>query len=246
MKKTSSLYTELARYYDLLYSWKPYAREAARISRVIQQYKKTNGNELLDIACGTGKHIKYLKRDFRCTGLDLNQGMLAMARRNNPTVPFRRASMITFKLRKEFDAILCLFSSIGYVKTYAALEKTLRNFLQHLKSGGVVIIEPWLTRSAYIEGTPHMVAYSDANTKVARLSISKLRGNLSILEMHYLIAKKNKSVTHYVELHELAMFEVDKVLALMDKVGLQAEFIKSRFAKSRLHDDKGLFVGVKR
>ena len=57
--------------------------------------------------------------------------------------------MISLDLNKKFDIITCLFSSIGYVKTYANLEKSITSFAKHLKIGGVVIIEPWFTAETY-------------------------------------------------------------------------------------------------
>lgn len=46
-------YTDLARYYDLIYSWKDYQKEAATIQRLIVKYKRSKGNDLLEVACGT-------------------------------------------------------------------------------------------------------------------------------------------------------------------------------------------------
>ncbi|MEI8008852.1 MAG: hypothetical protein WCI00_05715 [bacterium] len=52
MEKTS-IYRELAKYYDLIYSSKDYKKEADIIHKLITKYKKTNGNALLEVACGT-------------------------------------------------------------------------------------------------------------------------------------------------------------------------------------------------
>ena len=53
--------------------------------------------------------------------------------------------MTTMSLGRRFDVITCLFSTIGYVKTYQNLAKTLRNFADHLRPGGLLLIEPWFT-----------------------------------------------------------------------------------------------------
>lgn len=246
MQNAGGFSRKLAPYYDLLYSWKDYAGEAVRISQLVRKFKRTDGNELLDVACGTGKHIQYLKRDFSCTGVDLNPGMLDVARKNNPGVMFHRADMKSFNLGQEYDAIVCLFSAIGYVKSYTNLRRTLRNFACHLKIGGVVIIEPWLTKTAYVQGAPHMSTYDGEDLKIARCNVSRARGNLSIIEMHYLIAERDKGVWHRVELHKLAMFEPDRVLTLMDKAGFRAKLMKRGFSDNRSRNDRGLYVGVKR
>jgi hypothetical protein len=171
--------------------------------------------------------------------------MLVQARQNNPGIIFHRADMIRLNLNRQFDAIICLFSAIGYVRTYANLERTLRNFHSHLNKGGVVIIEPWFTRAAFSIGTPHMRTYSDDRTKIARLNVSKVRGNLSVLEMHYLIAERYEAVKHYVERHEVGLFEFNKILGSMKKVGFQAKLLKGRLNNAKGMEDRGVFVGVK-
>lgn len=235
------IYKDLARYYDLIYSWKSYKKEAAIIKRLILKYKKSKGNDLLEAACGTGKHIQYLKKDFKILATDANAGMLRVARKNIKGVAFKQADMVRLNFGKQFDAIICLFSSIGYVKTYANLKKTINNFARHLKKGGVVIIEPWFTKEVYIVGSPHLNTYSDGNIKIARECVSKIRDNVSVMDMHYLIAEKGKSVKHFIDRHELGMFEPKKILEFMKKSSLRPKFLKDGFMKNR-----GLYIGVKK
>jgi len=234
------LYTDLARYYDLIYSWKDYQKEAAAIRRLIAKYKRSKGNDLLEVACGTGKHILYLKDDFHVLGADISAGMLAVARQKVKGARFQQADMVTLNLGREFDVITCLFSSIGYVKTAADLKRTLQNFARHLKKGGVVIIEPWLTKEIFKIGLPHMTTYGDDHIKIARLDVSKARGNVSILDMHYLVAEKDKTVRHFVDRHELTMFEPQQILRFMRQAGLRAKFIRNGLMKGR-----GLYIGVR-
>lgn len=234
------LYRDLAKYYDLLYSDKQYAREAARLKKLIAKYRRSQGNELLDIACGTGSHIKHLKDQFQCTGVDVSPAILALAKRNVPNAMFLTADMTTLNLGKTFDVITCLFGSIGYVITVPRLRGTIYSFARHLRMGGVLIIEPWLTKAAYRDGSVHMTTYSSEMVKIARLTVSRLRGNLSIIDMHYLIAEKDKRVTHSVDRHELGLFETDQTLQILKEAGLE-----TRFVKNGLLQDRGLFIGVK-
>ncbi len=71
-----SVYKELARYYDIIYINKNYRTEVAEILEIVTKLKKSKGNSLLDVACGTGKHIEYLQHNFSCTGIDLSQDLL--------------------------------------------------------------------------------------------------------------------------------------------------------------------------
>lgn len=235
------IYKDLARYYDLIYSWKNYKKEAEIIKRLILKHKKSKGTDLLEAACGTGKHIQYLKKDFKVLATDASAGMLRIARKNIKGIAFKQADMVKLNFGKQFDVIICLFSSIGYVKTYANLKKTLNNFARHLKKGGVVIIEPWFTKKAYKVGSPHLNTYSDGNIKIARECVSKIRGNISVMDMHYLIAEKDKPIKYFIDRHELGMFEQKKFLEFMKESGLQPKFLKDGFMR-----DKKIYIGIKK
>lgn len=154
-------------------------------------------------------------------------------------VAFERADMTKLNLGQEFDVITCLFSSIGYVKTYSKLKATIQSFAKHLKTGGVLIIEPWFTKRAYRIGSSHMTTYGGKDVKIARLNVSKIRGNVSVMDMDYLIAERDKDVKHFVDRHELGLFEVDKTLRIMKDAGLQARFLKNGLMRRR-----GLLIGV--
>lgn len=77
--------------------------------------------------------------------------------------------------------------------------------------------------------------------KISRLCVSQKRGILSVMDMHYLIVEKNQKMKHCVERHELAMFDVDRVLSIMKEEGLQSVFLKQGLMKER-----GLYIGVKK
>jgi len=234
------MYQKLAKYYDLIYHGKDYQKESNSIKEIIKKYRKSAGNLLLDVGCGTGKHIEQFKEDFSCTGIDINNEMVEVASENVKGVIFDQGDMIDFNLKKEFDVILCLFSAIGYVKTYSNLEKTILNFSNHLKKGGVLVIEPWLTKSVWRAGEPGMTTYDGKDVKIARVNNTKIEGDLSIMDMHYLIAEKNADVIYYVDTHELGLFEIDRTLEFMDIAGLQSEFLEDG-----LMGDRGLYIGVK-
>lgn len=236
------MYRELAKYYDLLYSCKDYKAEVTKIKKLISKYKQSDGDSLLDVACGTGRHLRFLKGSFSCTGVDLSRQVLRIAKHNLPDVEFKQGNMIDFKLNKKFDVVLCLFSAIGYVKTYENLKRTLNNFSKHLKQGGVVIIEPWFAPEMYGVGTPHMLIYSGKDIKIARLHVSEARDGISILDMHHLIAEKNKKVRYIVSREELGMFKTKKILNLMSIAGFKAGESKG----ISLDPKRRLLLGVKR
>jgi ubiquinone/menaquinone biosynthesis C-methylase UbiE len=234
------LYKNLAKYYDLIYSDKDYQEEAGKFEKIISDYKETEGKKLLDVACGSGGHLQYFVENFDCVGLDLNEDMLKIARDRLDDVKLLKANMIDFELDEKFDVITCLFSSIGYVKTYENLERTTRNFVEHLKEGGVVIIQPWFNREQFNEGQVHIKTYDGEDVKVQRMSYPTLEGDLSKLNMHYLIGENKRGIEHFTDVHELGLFEPKRMLEIMEQSGLETE------RKKEGEDDRGIYIGVKK
>ena len=238
--KEQMLYRELAKYYDKVYHWKDYTVETEKIKELIKQHKTTPGNSLLEVGCGTGHHIQHLQDTYQCTGVDVNKEILEVAREKLPDTEFIQANMITMDLGRKFDVITCLFSSIGYVKTYANLEKALNRFYSHLLSGGVAVIEPWFTRDAFDVGRPSVSVYEDDDLKIARVCVSEVDGDVSVLDMHYLVAERGEKVKHYVDRHELGLFEIDETLEIMKAVGFNAWYLPDG-----LMENRGLYIGRK-
>ena len=107
------MYKELAKYYDLIYHWKDYETEANTIKELFKKYKNSDGNKLLDVGCGTGTHLKYFRNDFSCTGIDINNEMVEVAKSKIPDVIFVQGDMVDFNLKTNFDVILV--TSVKYM-----------------------------------------------------------------------------------------------------------------------------------
>lgn len=235
------LYNKLARYYDLIYSTKNYKGESEYQIGLIRKYQKLKGNDLLEVACGTGRYLEFYETEFTCTGVDLNSEMLKLAKKRVKNSKLLTADMLSLKLKKQFDVVTCLFSSIGYVHGYRNLEKVIQNFADHLKPGGVVLISPWLRKEQYMVGSPHLEVYDSPDLKIARASASFFKKpNISVKKFHWMVAEKNKEVVHIDnDVHELAMYSEKEFLAAFKKAGLKGEFV------SRDKDSRGLYVAVK-
>lgn len=237
----ADVYETLAKYYDAIYELKDYEGESKILKQLIKQYKKSVGKELLDIACGTGVHLSFLKKEFTCTGTDLNAGMIAVAKKKQPDIHFEVSDMAELNLGKKFDVITCLFSSIGYIISKERLSTTIKGFANHLKSGGVLLIEQWLDKAIFRAGEPHITTHQSKDFIITRVNTSEVKGEVSIFDMHYLVAERGKEVKHFVEHHELAMYPTELFLSLMAKNNL----VTTRFQEDPKFD-RGLLIGVKK
>jgi SAM-dependent methyltransferase len=180
-------------------------------------------HSLLEVGCGTGRYLQELRRHFSVEGLDVEPAMLDIARQRLPDVPLHEGDMRTFDLGRPFDAVMCLFSSIGYMTTREDLAAALGNMRRHLVPGGVMVIDPWFTPDAWIER--HIGAGLDerGDLVVARLSHGTSDGRISVMDMHHLVGRKGVGVDHYVERHVMGLFTDEEYMDVFAEVGLAAE-----------------------
>lgn len=138
-----------AELYDIFYADKPYAEEAAFVHQCLQQYSVETTRSLLELACGTGTHALELEKyGYEIIATDYSEDMLicaqAKAIKVNSSVDFRWQDMRDLDIfNRSFDAVICLFDSIGYVETNEALMKMLRGVYHHLRLGGLFVFEFW-------------------------------------------------------------------------------------------------------
>jgi SAM-dependent methyltransferase len=217
-----------AHIYDLIYAaiGKDYASESATIDEQIRS-RHPSAQTLLDVACGTGGHLRHLREKYDVTGLDLDPGMLEQARASVPGVPLVEADMRSFDLGRAFDAVVCLFSSIGYGRSVEELNAAINCMAAHLAPNGVLLVDGWIRPDAWIEpGTVHAVAARDEDVAVARVGRSRREGRTTVLELHHLVATLD-SVEHIIDHHELTRFEPIDYEGAFRAAGLDVERVDS-------------------
>jgi ubiquinone/menaquinone biosynthesis C-methylase UbiE len=230
------MFDKTARYYDKIYSFKDYKAEAERLMALFKEHQRSGATRLLDVACGTGRHLEYLRDRYEVEGLDISLELLAIARQRQPGIHFHHANITAFDLGKSFDIITCLFSSIGYVKTLENLSRAVTCMARHLKSGGLLVIEPWFTPDTWRPGTVHAIFIDEPELKIARINTSFAAGRLSVLDLHYVIGTP-AGTEHLVEHHELGLFTTEEMGAALTAAGLEVTFDHQGLM------GRGLFIG---
>ncbi len=234
------MFSKSAKYYDEIYASvdKDYAAEVSKAHKIIQKYKLAKGKSLLDVACGTGTHASLLSKYYQVEGLDLDPQMLSVAKKKHPKIQFHQGDMADYDLGRRFDVIVCLFSSIGYVKTKSRLGKAIKNMSTHLLPGGVLLIEPWFTPKQWHLGRASMTYVNKPELKLVRMSHSGQKGKMSFIEFQYLIGT-SKGIEHEVEIHELGLFTHKEYMDAFKAAGLRITHDPEGL------DGRGLYIGMK-
>jgi len=213
-----------AHIYDLVQdiSGKDYAAEAATVDEVVRR-RNPAASSLLDVACGTGRHLGHFSSRYKVVGVDLDPGMLAQARQRLPDVTLVEGDMRTFNLGRRFDVVVCLFSSIGYMGSVDDLAAAVARMAAHVEVGGVVVVDGWIRPEAWIEpGTVHALAGMHDGTAVARVARSRRDGDHTHLDFEYLVATLD-GIEHLVDRHVLTLFTDDAYQRAFRGAGLGVE-----------------------
>lgn len=216
------MFSETPELYDVIYgSFKDYQAEAANVARLLRA-RAPDARTILDVACGTGEHARYLAEDhgYAVHGLDIEPAFVELARRKVPSATFWRADMADFALDARFDVILSLFSSIGYLCTMERVERAFRCFRRHLEPGGLLVVEPWFAPDAWSPGRVHLHTAEAEGMRVVRMSHATVDGRISRLDFHYLIGSAT-GIDHRREIHELGLFTVGETRQALAAAGFR-------------------------
>ncbi|MGV9249506.1 class I SAM-dependent methyltransferase [Streptomyces sp. NPDC003710] len=233
--------TEQADIFELMHKsrGKDYGAEAEEVARRAR-LRKPDADSLLDVACGTGAHLRYFADLFgHAEGLEMSEPMLALARKRLPArCVVHSGDMRAFRLGRTFDVVTCMFGSIGYAAGTAELEAALRSFAAHLVPGGVVAVDPWwfaeTFRDGYVAGH---VTQTDGRT-VARVSHSARAGDTCVMRVHYLVADARAGARHFAEEHTISLFTREQYETAFASAGLSVEYVAG------LNSGRGLFLGT--
>jgi hypothetical protein len=108
-------------------------------------------------------------------------------------------------LRRQFDMVTCLFSSIGYVKTAQKLEQAIATMARHVCPGGILVVEPFEAPESWVVGHLTTIFVDQPDLKIARMSVGGREGDVAILDFQYLVATP-AGVEHISERHEFGLF----------------------------------------
>ena len=213
-----------AEYYDAIYkAFKDYPGEADAVTSLIRRIRP-GSKTILDVACGTGEHARLLaERGFVVDGLDVNAAFVRLARQKHSAGRFYEADMADFQISAQYDVVMCLFSSIGYLRTLDRVSSAFKCFRDHLAPGGMIIVEPWFPPGVLDE---KCVGRNDGvadGIHVVRTSKIELEPRLSRIHFDYEITDAI-GTRHASEVHELGLFSNEELMDIFRNAGLLPEF----------------------
>lgn len=125
----------------------------AEVDFILQLTQLRQGDQVLDVACGTGLHAHLLhNKGMNVTGVDLSPRLLRVAREGGTGPTWMPGDMRWLPRTGPFDVALLLGPSFGFFEDDEDHRRTLTSLADLLKSNGKLVCNlfnpyPWASRT---------------------------------------------------------------------------------------------------
>lgn len=121
-------------------------RNEAEAERAVALIERTLGprqvRRVLDLACGSGRHARYLGQKWWTSGIDLSEVLLQIARRTGTPARLVRGDIRALPYRDSaFDLVVNLFTSFGYFETDEEHELVIRDLARVIAPRGTFVLD---------------------------------------------------------------------------------------------------------
>lgn len=223
------VFESYAENYDVFYQGKDYQKECRYLKNIFSRYARKHPHTILDLGCGTGNYLIPLARmKYKLTGVDASPQMLAIAqtklRKFKLKAELQQGLLQHFRINRNFDAVICMFSVIDYVTKTADVSKTFKNIHQHMKPGAVFVFDFW-QKEAVEEGysKTRKRIFKGNGCRVERSSQTTLlrEKNMCKVQYHCVVTKGKDVCDQYDETHTLRYFSITEMKIFLEKAGFK-------------------------
>ena len=139
-------YSAFARYYDELTANVGYRERALYFDEIIRKFRRTKGDILLDLACGTGSiSLEMARLGYDVIGVDISDEMLGAAIEkkfeSGLDVQFLRQDMRKIDMFGTIDIALCVLDSINHLSGLDDVRQVFERAAFFSELGGLFIFD---------------------------------------------------------------------------------------------------------
>ena len=96
----------------------------------------------MDLGCGTGILCEILHNaGIQAAGMDFSAGMIEIARKGNPEIPYEVADMITFCPEAQYDLVTCTGDALNHISKLSDIARIFGNVCRYTAPGGYFIFD---------------------------------------------------------------------------------------------------------
>ena len=219
------------RWYGLLYGHRN-TEDAAELAKPIMEMGGLMaGDSLLDMGCGRGRHAEvFAKAGLQVTGIDLSDASIECARSSVPDARFE-----VFDIREPFaldmfDAVVCLFTSLGYSGDRNDDQRALDAAAKALKPGGLFVLD--LLNGTHV--APNLVPFEVQEISGVRFTIHRTVEHGEIIKK---ITVEEHGGQHEFE-ERVHAWQFEEVAAMLTRAGLIVECWTDGTCLAPFHPDR--------
>lgn len=124
------------------FGWNYYPEAFGEQLLLWMEQNRVKPKTAMDLACGTGILCRILRENgVDASGMDFSEGMIRIARENDPQGAYDVADMITYSPDRCFDLVTCTGDALNHIHNLSDVGEIFRNVHGYLKPGGYFIFD---------------------------------------------------------------------------------------------------------
>jgi SAM-dependent methyltransferase len=220
-----------AKFYNLFYKDKDYAKEAGYIHSLVKKYSEKDKKELrlLDLACGTGRHLLELSKlgYGKLSGSDIAAPMIEVAKKNAADAAtsihlYNYSFQEAHQVPDKYDVVTSMFSAVNYIVNFEDQLKSFRNIHGLLDKNGIFIFDYWNGNAVARDYSPMKVLRKqDESGEIIRISETSLdlvKQNVTVKFTCIYLEDQQKTI-EFKEVHELHYYHFSEMQNLLQIAG---------------------------
>jgi 2-polyprenyl-3-methyl-5-hydroxy-6-metoxy-1,4-benzoquinol methylase len=186
------------------------------IKLILENVQISSTANILDMACGAGRHAIILARkNFNVTAVDLSENLLSIARKTadeeNLSINFIHSDIRKYESTDKFNLVLNLFTSFGYFETDEENFAVIKKAYDLLVDGGYFILD--FFNSQFLK--QNLVEFSEEN--VGGAEIHQYRKIKDSRVTKKIVITKDGNLSTFEE--SVRMFTKDELVNTITKIG---------------------------
>lgn len=196
---------------------------------MVNEFIKRTGRppyRILDIGCGTGNNLMvFARKGCECTGVDLSDGMLNIAKRKRDEeglrIDFYHDDILTFDTGKKFDLIYSVYG-VSNLFQKSKIKKLLEWIEVHLVRDGILILDFYTTVS--LNSTPSSwLGVKKGEREIIRLQVNKNdpKNKISTTMRTYLEIKGDQIVQRTEQKVIFQLYTINSFTRMLERFGFK-------------------------
>ena len=212
------------KYYHILYKHRDYNEASLFLEKLVHFLQLSNKAQLLDLACGKGRHSIFLNRlNFNVIGADLSENNIAYAKQfENEGLQFIVHDM-RWPFNSKFDCILNLFTSFGFFEDDKEDIQVLKNIKNSLNKNGLAVVDFMNVKKVIANLIPaETIGIDGIDFNITRY----VNDNFIVKEINF-----DADNAHHRYFEKVKCLHLDKINTYLEEAGLK---IKNKFGNYNL------------